>query len=316
MFPEDQLINPQPELLPISLAASSAIALGLGLFSWWILRSLSTEDLEQDSEWRFDVNRVNELRRIDDVFRNFQPIIHIFARINRNMFSDSLPMIEREIQAAGLPRFWMPEEYLGKLQFIALLITPFYLWFFVSYFGDVGFILGIFGFVITAWFFRIRLRSRAIYRVVLIKRRLPFLLDLMTLLMEAGSTFLHSLGQGVREFHGHPVATEFGRVLSDMQMGKTRTDAFASMQSRLDDDEISGIISSIIQGEQLGSPLAQVFRIQSDVLRIKRTQRGEKIAAEAGVNMLLPGVLVMLSTVLIILGPFAINVISSGFFNE
>ncbi|MEC7501273.1 MAG: type II secretion system F family protein [Planctomycetota bacterium] len=315
MFPEDQLINPQPDLLPIRLAASSAIALGLGLFSWWILRSLSTEDLEQDSEWRFDVNRVNELRRIDDIFRNFQPIIQIFARINRNMFSDSLPMIEREIQAAGLPRFWMPEEYLGKLQFIALLITPFYLWFFVSYFGDVGFILGIFGFVITAWFFRIRLRSRALYRVVLIKRRLPFLLDLMTLLMEAGSTFLHSLGQGVREFHGHPVATEFGRVLSDMQMGKTRTDAFASMQSRLDDDEISGIISSIIQGEQLGSPLAQVFRIQSDVLRIKRTQRGEKIAAEAGVNMLLPGVLVMLSTVLIILGPFAINVISSGFFN-
>ena len=315
MFPEDQLINPQPDLLPIRLAASGAVATGLALFTWWILRSLSTEDLEQDSEWRFDVNRVNELRRIDDIFRNFQPIIQIFARINRNMFSDSLPMIEREIQAAGLPRFWMPEEYLGKLQFIALLITPFYLWFFVSYFGDVGFILGIFGFVITSWFFRIRLRNRALYRVVMIKRRLPFLLDLMTLLMEAGSTFLHSLGEGVREFQGHPVATEFGRVLSDMQMGKTRTDAFASMQVRLDDDEISGIISSIIQGEQLGSPLAQVFRIQSDVLRIKRTQRGEKIAAEAGVNMLLPGVLVMLSTVLIILGPFAINVISSGFFN-
>ena len=315
MFPEDQLINPQPDLLPIRLAASGAIAAGLALFSWWILRSLSTEDLEQDSEWRFDVNRVNELRRTDDIFRNFQPIIQIFARINRNMFADSLPLIGREIQAAGLPRFWMPEEYLGKLQFIALLITPFYLWFFVSYFGDVGFILGVFGFIVTAWFFRIRLRNRALYRVVMIKRRLPFLLDLMTLLMEAGSTFLHSLGEGVREFKGHPVATEFGRILSDMQMGKTRTDAFASMQSRLDDDEISGIISSIIQGEQLGSPLAQVFRIQSDVLRIKRTQRGEKIAAEAGVNMLLPGVLVMLSTVLIILGPFAINVISSGFFN-
>ena len=315
MIPEDQIINIQPDLLPIRLVASGAMATGLALFSWWILRSLSSEDLEQDSEWRFDVNRVNELRRIDDIFRNFQPVIQIFSRINRNMFSDSLPMIKREIQAAGLPRFWMPEEYLGKLQFIALLITPFYLWFFVSYFGDVGFILGIFGFVITAWFFRIRLRRRALYRVVLIKRRLPFLLDLMTLLMEAGSTFLHSLGEGVREFQGHPVATEFGRVLSDMQMGKTRTDAFASMQSRLDDDEISGIISSIIQGEQLGSPLAQVFRIQSDVLRIKRTQRGEKIAAEAGVNMLLPGVLVMLSTVLIILGPFAINVISSGFFN-
>ena len=315
MLPDDLLINPQPDLLLIRLLGSAATAAGIAILAWWIIRSLSSEDLEQDSEWRFDVNRVNELRRIDDIFRSFQPIIKIFARINRNMFSDSLPLIAREINAAGLPRFWMPEEYLGKMQFIALLITPFYLWFFVSYFGDVGVILSVFGFIITAWILRIRLRKRALYRVVLIKRRLPFLLDLMTLLMEAGSTFLHALGQGVREFQGHPVAAEFGRVLSDMQMGKTRTDAFAAMQSRLDDDEISGIISSIIQGEQLGSPLAQVFRIQSDVLRIKRTQRGEKIAAEAGVNMLLPGVLVMLSTVLIILGPFAINVISSGFFN-
>ena len=291
------------------------LAAGIGLLAWWIIRSLSSEDLEQDREWRFDVNRMNELRRIDDIFRSFQPVIQIFARINRNMFSDSLPLIGREISAAGLPRFWMPEEYLGKMQFIALLVTPAYLWIFVTYFGEVGIVFSIFAFMVTAWLLRIRLRNRALYRVVLIKRRLPFLLDLMTLLMEAGSTFLHALGQVVQEFQGHPVASEFGRVLSDMQMGKTRTDAFAAMQSRLDDDEISGIISSIIQGEQLGSPLAQVFRIQSDVLRIKRTQRGEKIAAEAGVNMLLPGILIMLSTVLIILGPFAINVISSGFFN-
>ena len=316
MFPDDQLLTPPPDLLSIRLLGSGAFATGIALFSWWIIRSLATDDLEQDdSEWRFDVNRVNELRRMDDVFRTFHPVIELFARMNRNMFSDSLPLIEREIHAAGLTRFWMPEEYLGKLQFIALLMTPLYLWIFISNFGDVGIIFSLLAFVLTAWFLRRRLRNRALSRVILIKRRLPFLLDLMTLLMEAGSTFLHSLEQGVREFQGHPVASEFGRVLSDMQMGKTRTDAFAAMQLRLDDGEISGIISSIIQGEELGSPLAQVFRIQSDVLRIKRTQRGEKIAAEAGVNMLLPGILIMLSTVLIILGPFIITVISSGFFN-
>ena len=314
MLPDGQLMTPQLDLLSVRLLGSGALAAGIAILSWWITRSLASDDLEQDIDWRFDINRINELRRIDDVFKTFQPIIQLFARVNRNMFSDSLPRIEREIHAAGLSRFWMPEEYLGKLQFIALLTTPFYLWFFVNYFAEAGIILSVLAFIITAWFLRIRLRKRALYRVVLIKRRLPFLLDLMTLLMEAGSTFLHALGQGVREFQGHPVSAEFGRVLSDMQMGKTRTDAFVAMQSRLDDDEVSGIISSIIQGEQLGSPLAQVFRIQSDVLRIKRTQRGEKIAAEAGVNMLLPGILVMLSTVLIILGPFTINVISSGFF--
>ena len=156
----------------------------------------------------------------------------------------------------------------------------------------------------TVWLLRHRLASQAAQRLKLIKRRMPFLLDLLTLLMEAGSTFLNALIQSVSEFEGHPVAEEFGRVLNDMNLGKTRSEAFQGMRDRLNDDEITSIIGSILQGEHLGTPLAQIFRTQADVLRLKRTQRAETVAGEAGVNMLLPGILVMASTVLIILGPF------------
>ena len=102
-------------------------------------------------------------------------------------------------------------------------------------------------------------------------------------------------------------------MLADMNLGKTRIEAFQAMRDRLADDEITSIIGSIIQGEHLGTPLARIFRTQADVLRIKRTQRAESIAGEAGVNMLLPGVLVMVATVLIILGPFVLNFIKFGF---
>jgi tight adherence protein C len=141
---------------------------------------------------------------------------------------------------------------------------------------------------------------------------MPFLLDLLTLLMEAGSTFLGAMRQAVQEFEGHPVAQEFGRVLADMSLGKTRSEAFASMRNRLADDEIASVIGSILQGENLGTPLAGVFRTQADVLRVKRTQRAELIAGEAGVNMLLPAVMVMVATVLIILGPFFLNYLYFG----
>jgi tight adherence protein C len=141
---------------------------------------------------------------------------------------------------------------------------------------------------------------------------MPFLLDLLTLLMEAGSTFLAALRQACDEFQGHPVAAEFGRVLADMNHGKTRTEALLAMRDRLADDEITSIIGSIVQGESLGTPLAGVFRTQADVLRIKRTQRAELLAGEAGVNMLLPAVLVMIATVLVILGPFLLNFLNFG----
>jgi tight adherence protein C len=102
-------------------------------------------------------------------------------------------------------------------------------------------------------------------------------------------------------------------MLSEIQMGKGRTQAMEAMRDRLHDDEITSIIGSIIQGEQLGTPLAKIFRTQADVLRIKRTQRAETIANEAGVQMLLPTVLVMASTVLIILGPFVLGFMYADF---
>lgn len=300
------------EHLNVMIAASTLVGAGVFMLTWWFLRALASEDIEQGDQWRYDVNRMNELRRLDTLYRLAQPLILALARLNRATFTDSLPKIQREIGAAGLPRFWLPEEYLARCQVIAALLCPFYLWMFMKTFGVAGILISLGAVVLTAWYLRIRLGMQARYRVVLIKRRMPFLLDLLTLLMEAGTTFLNALDQAVKEFEGHPTAVEFGRVLSDMQLGKTRNEAFQSMQRRLADDEITGILGAIIQGEELGSPLAQVFRTQSDVLRIKRTQRAEKMAGEAGVNMLLPGMLVMAATVLIILGPFIIKFMFSG----
>ena len=279
----------------------------------WLVRALRTKDLEQGDEWRYDVSRINELRRIDRLYRVFQPAIGILARVNRLLFRESLPEIHRQIQAAGLPRFWLAEEYLARAELIALFVSPIYVYYLVDIFGlTAGLTTAAVATLLTVWVLRRRLAARAAYRLRLIKRRMPYLLDLLTLLMEAGSTLLGAMSQGVKEFQGHPVSEEFGRVLSDMSMGKTRAEAFRAMRDRLDDDEITGIIGSILQGEQLGTPLAQVFRTQADVLRIKRTQRAETIAGEAGVNMLLPAVLVMIATVLIIIGPFMMNYLKFG----
>lgn len=289
-----------------------ALAAGTGLLVWWVLQALSSEDLEQQDEWRYDVSRINQLRRLDPIFRLFQPVIQILARLNRAAFAPQLPEIYREIQAAGLPRFWLPEEYLARCELIAFLLSPSYLYFCVTYMGPPGVVSALLLTGITAFLLRRRLTRLAQRRLVMIKRRMPFFLDLLTLLMEAGSSFIDALKQAVREFEGHPVAVEFGRVLTDMNMGKARTEAFDNLRHRLNDEEINSIVGSIIQSETLGTPLSHIFRTQADLLRVKRSQRAEALAGEAGVNMLLPGVLVMAAAVLIILGPFALNYIMLG----
>jgi len=302
-------------LLPgfaLQTAGSAVVGLAVAILAWWIASVLRSEDLQQGIEWRYDVSRINELRRADWFFRLLQPAVQLLARGNRKVFRESLPAIGREIQAAGLSRFWLPEEYLGKIELIALFCSPIFVYFFFDWFGGVGIALAAMFVAITAWLLRRRLAARARSRLHQIKRRMPFLLDLLTLLMEAGSTFLGAMRQAVDEFQGHPVAEEFGRVLTDMNLGKTRTESLLAMRDRLADDEITSIIGSIVQGETLGTPLANIFRTQADVLRIKRTQRAELMAGEAGVNMLLPGVLIMIATVLIIIGPFMLNYLYLG----
>jgi len=294
------------------LPASIVVGLAVSVLAWWVFRAFRSEDPEQGAEWRYDISRMGELRRLDALYRTFQPVIQMFAGANRALFRESLPEIQREIQAAGLPRFWLAEEYLARAELIALLMTPVYVYVFFRGFGASGLVLVLAAVPLTAWLLRRRLATRAGARLTRIKRRIPFLLDLLTLLMEAGSTFTAALKQACDEFQGHPVAEEFGRVLADMNMGKTRAEAFRGMRDRLADDEITSIIGSILQGEKLGTPLAGIFRTQADVLRVKRSQRAEAIAGEAGVKMLLPGVLVMIATVLIIVGPFLLNYLYFG----
>lgn len=296
----------------VPFLASAIIGSALAAGVWWVIRALQSEDLRQTDQWRYDISRINELRRVDPTVRLLFPLVRLLAGLNRIMFADMLPTVQREIQAAGLPKCWMAEEYLARAVLLSLLAAPIYAYVALTTFGAEALLVAVAAVPLTAWLLRRRLATQAARRLHEIKRRMPFLLDLLTLLMEAGASFFAALRQAVEEFQGHPVADEFGRVLSDINMGKTRAEAFAAMRNRLQDDEITSIIGSILQGESLGTPLATVFRSQSDVLRVKRTQRAETLAGEAGVNMLLPGILVMAATVLIILGPFVLNYLDFG----
>jgi tight adherence protein C len=296
----------------MDLIGSLLLGTSLALLGWWFVRAMTETDEEAD-EWRYDRVRIAELKRHDSLYRLLYPLFIPLARINRSLFRGSLVEISREIQAAGLPRFWLPEEYLARCELLAIALLPAFIMGGVGIMGPPGTVMAIVFTGLTAYLLRRNLANRAATRLTRIKRRLPYFLDLLTLLMEAGSSLLQALDEAVHEFRGQPVSQEFGRVLGDIRLGRTRTESLLAMRDRLQDGEVGGVIGSIIQGENLGTPLAQVFRMQADVLRVKRSQRAEAIAGEAGVQMLLPAVLVMAATVIVILGPFVLNYLNFGF---
>ena len=83
------------------------------------------------------------------------------------------------------------------------------------------------------------------------------------------------------------------------------------MAERLDIQEITGFVSSIIQAEKMGASLGNVLRVQSEQRRNERFQRAEKQAMEAPVKLVFPLVMFPV-TFIILLFPIAMKFISEG----
>ncbi len=134
-----------------------------------------------------------------------------------------------------------------------------------------------------------------------IRKLLPFALDLLTLSVEAGLDFTAALARLTPKLEGSALAEEFGELLRQVRLGKSRSEALRDMSDRVNMAEVTSFASSLIQAEELGADLGPVLRVQSDQMRQERSNRAEKKAMEAPVKILFPLIAFIFPTVFIIL---------------
>jgi tight adherence protein C len=145
-----------------------------------------------------------------------------------------------------------------------------------------------------------------------IRRAMPDALDLLTICVEAGLGFDAAMGK-VNEKWDDELAMIFGRVLREMQLGKIRRDALRDMADRVGLNEMTSFVAAVVQSEQLGVSMANVLRIQSDAMRVKRRQIAEEEAQKAPIKMLFPmAFLIFPSLMIILLGPAALILMRSA----
>jgi tight adherence protein C len=85
------------------------------------------------------------------------------------------------------------------------------------------------------------------------------------------------------------------------------------MADRLGVNEMTSFVAAVIQSEQLGVSMAQVLRIQSDQMRIRRRQMAEEEAHKAPVKMIFPmALLIFPALCIVIMVPAALKMVSSG----
>ena len=140
-----------------------------------------------------------------------------------------------------------------------------------------------------------------------IQRALPDALDLLTISVESGLGFDAALSQVARNTDG-PLSEEFARVLQEMQIGMGRGAALRALGDRTHVADVKGFVSSMVQADALGIPIAQVLRVQSREIRTKRRQRAEEQAQKVAIKILVPLIFCILPCLFIaVLGPAGIS---------
>ena len=155
-----------------------------------------------------------------------------------------------------------------------------------------------------------RLAKRRAHRIRL---SLADMLDLLVVSVEAGlglDQALQRVGQELA-FAYPELADELRLINLELRAGKPRSEALRNLADRTGVDDLSSLVTMLIQTDKFGTSVAQSLRVYSETLRTKRRQRAEEAAAKTGVKMVFPLVLCIFPAIWVVtIGPAAIRFVT------
>ncbi len=300
--------------LPLALIAGFSLLVAIYL----IVAALTAKD---DSEGRQTLMRVmrdaGHTRVIDDKssirVRILDPILARLQRIGWRLTpAGRIEKLEKRVEAAGFPVGWdLTQVVLLKVLFAILGAALGVLLMLLFGFG--------FGLILTAvltvaGFFMpdYILDKRAGARTNEMRRALADTVDILKLTLEAGVGFDSAMQMVARNTDG-PLAEEFGRVVQEITIGKSRAEALYALAERTADEDLRRFCQTCAQAEKRGTPLGEVLEIQSEELRIKRRQIAEESAQKVPVKILFPMMGCILPVLMmVVIGPAIIMIMKTG----
>lgn len=216
----------------------------------------------------------------------------------------------KELVYAGSPAGWDAERILA-LKFLGTAVLGIGMLVLMKVAGQtavksiiVAFLFAFAGYYLPEWI----LRSKSGARQKQIQRALPDSLDLLSITVEAGLGFDAAVARVARQ-SGGPLGSELHRVLQEMQIGKSRSDALRDLSDRTTIPELKSFVLAMVQADVFGISISKVLHVQAHEMRVKRRQRAEEQAQKVPVKIVFPLILCIFPALFVVLlGPAAISI--------
>lgn len=134
------------------------------------------------------------------------------------------------------------------------------------------------------------LRRKSSRRRERLEKAFPDALDLLVVCVEAGmglDAAFHRVGKELGLTHPD-LSDEFKLLNLELRAGKPRRSALRNLAERTDIDDVSGLVTMLLQTDRFGTSVAQSLRIFSETFRTTRYQKAEEIAAKIGTKLIFP----------------------------
>ncbi|HET9417681.1 MAG TPA: type II secretion system F family protein [Candidatus Limnocylindria bacterium] len=227
--------------------------------------------------------------------------------------ADSAERVRRKLDLAGNPRAWSVDRVISLkvIGAIALAVVGPAIALLVGLPITLCVVALLGGLVLGFFVPDLYLYQQTYERSEKMQRSLADAIDLMTISVESGLGFDAAVQQVARNTEG-PLADEFARVLREMQIGKGRSDALRALSDRTTVNDLKSFVSAMVQADSFGIPIAQVLRVQSAEMRVKRRQRAETKAQQVPVKITIPLIFCILPCLFVaVLGPAALTIMDN-----
>ena len=155
------------------------------------------------------------------------------------------------------------------------------------------------------------IQNKVTKRSKAIQKGLPDALDLLVICAEAGLTVDAAFQRVAKELgSAYPeLGDEFALTAIELGFLTERRQAFENLAYRVKLEAVKGVVTTMIQTEKYGTPLASALRVLSAEFRNERMMRAEEKAARLPAIMTIPLILFILPTLfIVILGPAACSI--------